>query len=223
MSNELPDWLRSTACAFLFWIIFLLALEPGNVLHARSMGRTLANSMTRPCASAVAALLGCSTAPALMALGRRFPLCRRARLAKLRDPCGRRRHAVRRADPDLLRARGVDPAGASRSLAGRCPQSARSQLAAADVRTVRIRRARACDEGAIFTDGSADSPCGQDSRHQNTRTPWLRRHCQHRVDRKPGKLSGAACRRPFSSHPRDAREISQADSTRTGSSACTGA
>ena len=71
--NRLPEWLRSTGCAFLYWIAFLLALEPGNVLHARSMGRTLDFDVEalRIC---VAALLGCSTAPLILALIHRFPL-----------------------------------------------------------------------------------------------------------------------------------------------------
>lgn len=71
--NRLPDGLRSIGCAFLYWIAFLLALEPGNVLHARSMGRTLDFDVEalRIC---VAALLGCSTALPILGLIRRFPL-----------------------------------------------------------------------------------------------------------------------------------------------------
>src|SRR5688572_25645413 len=71
--DGLPDWLRSTGCAFLYWIVFLLALEPGNILHARSMGRSLEFDVEalRIC---VAALLGCSTAPLILALSRRFPV-----------------------------------------------------------------------------------------------------------------------------------------------------
>ena len=36
-----PQWLRGVGCAFLYWIVFLLALEPGNVQHALSMGHAL--------------------------------------------------------------------------------------------------------------------------------------------------------------------------------------
>ncbi len=68
----LPDWLRSSACAFLYWIVFLLALEPGNVLHAQSMGHTL-DFDDEALRIGVAALLGCSTAPLILALSRRFP------------------------------------------------------------------------------------------------------------------------------------------------------
>lgn len=71
--NGLPDWLRSVGGAFLYWVVFLLALEPGNVLHARSMGRTLDFDVEalRIC---VAALLGCSTALPILALIHRFPI-----------------------------------------------------------------------------------------------------------------------------------------------------
>ena len=67
------QWIRSIGGAFFFWIVFLLALEPGNVLHAGSMGHTLdfGDEALRICG---AALLGCSTAPLLLALGRRFPI-----------------------------------------------------------------------------------------------------------------------------------------------------
>jgi hypothetical protein len=71
--HGLPDWLRSSGGAFLYWVIFLLALEPANVLHARSMGHSLELDVEalRIC---VAALLACSTAPLSMGLARRFPL-----------------------------------------------------------------------------------------------------------------------------------------------------
>jgi hypothetical protein len=71
--SGLPDWLRSIGCAFLYWVVFLLALEPGNVLHARSMGHTL--DLDREVLRiAVAALLGCSTAPLILTLIQRFPI-----------------------------------------------------------------------------------------------------------------------------------------------------
>jgi DNA-binding LytR/AlgR family response regulator len=72
----LPDWLRALGCAFLYWVVFLLALEPGNVLHARSMGYVL--ELDREALRiGVAALLGCSTAPLILHLTRRFPLATR--------------------------------------------------------------------------------------------------------------------------------------------------
>ena len=67
------QWLRSIGGAFLYWIFFLLALEPGNILHASSMGHPLDfdDEALRICG---AALLGCSTAPLLLVLSRRFPI-----------------------------------------------------------------------------------------------------------------------------------------------------
>src|SRR5262249_13412909 len=69
----LPEWLRSSSWAFLYWIAFLVALEPGNLQHALSMGHVLDldGEALRIC---VASLLGCSTAPLILALGRRFPI-----------------------------------------------------------------------------------------------------------------------------------------------------
>jgi two-component system, LytTR family, response regulator len=68
-----PVWLRGTGGAFLYWIVFLLALEPGNVLHAGSMGHALEfdDEALRICG---AALLGCSTVPLVLVLSRRFPI-----------------------------------------------------------------------------------------------------------------------------------------------------
>lgn len=71
--DRLPDWLRSTGCALLYWLVFLLALEPGNVLHARSMGHAL-DFDDEALRIGCAALLGCSTAPLILALSRRFPI-----------------------------------------------------------------------------------------------------------------------------------------------------
>ena len=65
--DRLPDWLRSTGCALLYWLVFLLALEPGNVLHARSMGHAL-DFDDEALRIGCAALLGCSTAPLILAL-----------------------------------------------------------------------------------------------------------------------------------------------------------
>lgn len=71
--RQLPPWLRSMGYGFLYWLVFLLVLEPGNVLHARTMGHTLDfdSEAARIC---VAALLGSFVSPLLVALTRRFPL-----------------------------------------------------------------------------------------------------------------------------------------------------
>jgi two-component system LytT family response regulator len=71
----LPNWLRGIGCAFAYWIVFLLALEPGNVLHAQSMGHALEFD-DEALRIAGAALLGCSTAPLILVLSRRFPISR---------------------------------------------------------------------------------------------------------------------------------------------------
>lgn len=71
--RRLPQWLRAFGYGFLYWLVFLLVLEPGNVAHARGMGHTLdfGSEAARIC---VAALLGSSISPLLVALTRRFPL-----------------------------------------------------------------------------------------------------------------------------------------------------
>jgi two-component system, LytTR family, response regulator len=71
--RQLPPWLRSTGYGYLYWLVFLVALEPGNVLRALNMGHTLELDIeiARIC---VAALLGASVSPLLVALTRRFPL-----------------------------------------------------------------------------------------------------------------------------------------------------
>lgn len=74
MFNEkLPAWLRSSACAFAYWVVFLLALEPGNILRAHSLGHSLAvdREVLR---IGVAALLACTTAPLIVALNRRHSI-----------------------------------------------------------------------------------------------------------------------------------------------------
>jgi LytTr DNA-binding domain-containing protein len=65
--------MSSIGYGFLYWLAFLLVLEPGNVLHARSMGHVLDfdSEAARIC---VAAVLGSSISPVLVALTRRFPL-----------------------------------------------------------------------------------------------------------------------------------------------------
>jgi hypothetical protein len=75
--RPLPAWMRSIGYGFLYWLVFLLALEPGNALHAQSVGRTL--DLDREALRiAVAALLGSSITPVLLLLTRQFPLLRSA-------------------------------------------------------------------------------------------------------------------------------------------------
>jgi len=73
LSNDFLSGLRGIGGAFLYWVFFLVALEPGNVLHAQGMGHALDfdDEALRICG---AALLGCSTAPLILALSRRFPI-----------------------------------------------------------------------------------------------------------------------------------------------------
>lgn len=73
VSMLLPVWLRTLGCAFAFWIVFLLALEPGNIQHALSMGHA-PEFDDEALRIAGAALLGSSTAPLILALIRRFPI-----------------------------------------------------------------------------------------------------------------------------------------------------
>jgi two-component system, LytTR family, response regulator len=71
--RQLPPWLRSAGYGYLYWLVFLVALEPGNVLRALDMGHTLQLDIEVACIS-VAALLGASVSPLLVALTKRFPL-----------------------------------------------------------------------------------------------------------------------------------------------------
>jgi len=73
MLNNLFARLRGPGCMFLYWVVFLLALEPANILRARDMGRTLEFDI-EALRIGVAALLACSSAPLLIWLARRFPL-----------------------------------------------------------------------------------------------------------------------------------------------------
>ena len=113
--DRLPDWLRSTGCALLYWLVFLLALEPGNVLHARSMGHAL-DFDDEALRIGCAALLGCSTAPLILAMSRRFPICGPRGWRSIADSCSKCRHAVLRADRDFVRTRGVGTDRTGRSL-----------------------------------------------------------------------------------------------------------
>jgi two-component system LytT family response regulator len=71
--RQAPTWLRTAAYGYLYWLVFLLVLEPGNVLHAYNMRHTL-DVEIEVARIGVAALLGASVSPLLVALARRFPL-----------------------------------------------------------------------------------------------------------------------------------------------------
>ena len=73
-----PPWLRRQVHAYLYWLAFLLVLEPGNVLRAHQSGHALgwADEVLR---IATAALLGSAATPLLLAVSRRFPLAGPAR------------------------------------------------------------------------------------------------------------------------------------------------
>jgi LytTr DNA-binding domain len=71
--RSLPNWAREDAYGFLYWLAFLLVLEPGNVFRALQSGHELAfdHEARRIVA---AALLGTSVTPIALMLTRRFPL-----------------------------------------------------------------------------------------------------------------------------------------------------
>ncbi|MBI1211918.1 MAG: hypothetical protein GC190_10680 [Alphaproteobacteria bacterium] len=71
------DRSREVALGFLYWLTFLVALEPGNLLKAAD-GFALGNEMLR---IGGAAGLGALSAPPALALARRFPLERGSPLA----------------------------------------------------------------------------------------------------------------------------------------------
>jgi two-component system LytT family response regulator len=73
MSNELVSRLRGAGLMFLYWLAFLVALEPGNVLHALNRGHPLQFPI-EALRIFLAALLGSTSGPVLIALARRFPL-----------------------------------------------------------------------------------------------------------------------------------------------------
>jgi hypothetical protein len=60
--RELPNWVREEAYGFLYWLAFLLVLEPGNVFRALQSGHELAFDHEAP-RIVVAALLGTSVTP----------------------------------------------------------------------------------------------------------------------------------------------------------------
>lgn len=74
MARSLTDQIaREVGLGFLYWLAFLLVLEPGNLLRAADAGHTLA--LDREVLRIfVASLLGSTSAPLLMTLVRRFPI-----------------------------------------------------------------------------------------------------------------------------------------------------
>jgi hypothetical protein len=72
-SQALPAWAYQVAFGFLYWIAFLLVLEPDNVLRASQAGHPLTWSL-ETIRIGVAGLLGAPTASLLLYLTRRFPV-----------------------------------------------------------------------------------------------------------------------------------------------------
>jgi LytTr DNA-binding domain len=81
-----PRWFRSLPASlvnlgygFLYWLAFLLVLEPDNVLRAHAAGHSV-DVGHEALRMVVAASLGASTTPAVLMLTRRFPLLGPGRL-----------------------------------------------------------------------------------------------------------------------------------------------
>ncbi|MQA38853.1 LytTR family DNA-binding domain-containing protein [Rugamonas aquatica] len=68
-----PTWLRPHAWVLLYWLAFLLVLEPGNIVRASQAGQTLSLSH-EVIRILLAALLGTTVTSAVQALVERFPL-----------------------------------------------------------------------------------------------------------------------------------------------------
>lgn len=68
-----PTWLVECACGLLYWLAFLVVLEPDNVLRANQAGHPLAAGQ-EALRIVVAALLGSAVTPLLLGFSRRFPL-----------------------------------------------------------------------------------------------------------------------------------------------------
>jgi hypothetical protein len=66
-------WLRENALGFLYWMIFLLVLEPGNIMRASEAGRAVGvgHEMIRMIA---AASLSAAITPILLALTQKYPI-----------------------------------------------------------------------------------------------------------------------------------------------------
>lgn len=74
-----PGWTREAALGFVYWVAFLLVLEPDNLLRASQAGHPLrlGNEVLR---ILVASLLGAAVTPALLTFSRRFPMNGPARI-----------------------------------------------------------------------------------------------------------------------------------------------
>ncbi|MBB3219599.1 LytR/AlgR family response regulator transcription factor [Pseudoduganella umbonata] len=68
-----PAWVRAHAWVMLYWLAFLLVLEPGNILRATQAGQALSWSH-ETIRILVAALLGTTVTTAVLTLVERFPL-----------------------------------------------------------------------------------------------------------------------------------------------------
>jgi len=68
-----PGWTREATLGFIYWVAFLLMLEPDNLLRASQAGHPLrlGNEVMR---ILVASLLGAAVTPALLTFSRRFPM-----------------------------------------------------------------------------------------------------------------------------------------------------
>jgi hypothetical protein len=77
-----PSVRRWTGLGFVYWLVAMTALEPGNVMNAMRLGAEL--HWARETARLVAAgLLGASATPLLLVLARRFPIERRGGLGRV--------------------------------------------------------------------------------------------------------------------------------------------
>ena len=72
-THAIAKWLREGGYGFVYWLMFLLVLEPDNLLRASRAGHPLAlgHEVLRIIA---AALLGAAVTPVLLGLTRRFPI-----------------------------------------------------------------------------------------------------------------------------------------------------
>jgi len=72
-SRALPQWVREKGYGFLYWLAFLLVLEPDNAVRAIRSGHELAldHEVLRITA---AAFLGAAVTPLVLGLTRRFPI-----------------------------------------------------------------------------------------------------------------------------------------------------